>query len=132
MINGMRYLGIDYGMRRIGLATADGDTRIAVPQSALKCKNDAQAIDEITSVVKKEEIEKIIIGLPLGLDGRKSEMSAQAISFGEKLRAASGLPVEFENEMLTSRMAHDAGMRGSNIDASSAAIILQSYLDKKR
>ncbi|MEK7082405.1 MAG: Holliday junction resolvase RuvX [Patescibacteria group bacterium] len=126
----MRYLGIDYGLRRIGMAVADAETGVAVPRGVIVRAGDAEAIGKIKALVIKERIEKIVVGAPLGLDGVDTEISRAARAFGENLGVASGVPVEFENEMLTTRMATNAGVRKEDVDASAAAIILQSYLDK--
>lgn len=125
-------MGIDYGTKRIGTAIADGETGIAVPRGVILCVSDAQAIEEIKTLVKEERIEKIIIGLPLGHEGGETDISRAARSFGEKLRNATGVPIAFENEIFTSRMADHTGVAKDKIDASSAAIILQSYLDKQK
>jgi len=127
----MRYLGIDYGLRRIGFAIADEDVRVAVPRGAVLRTDDAQAIGELLSLARKERIEKIIVGLPMGLDGRETEISSSVRVFGDELGVESGLPVEFENEALTTRMAAASGASGEHKDQSAAAIILQSYLDKE-
>ena len=125
----MRYIGIDYGARRIGWATADGETRIAVPRGVILRENDSQAIGEIAAVLKSESIEGIIIGVPLGHDGRETDESREVRAFADKLKEKINVPIEFENEMFTTRMAAHEGVKKENADASSAAIILQSYLD---
>lgn len=127
----MRYLGIDYGMRRIGVAVAESETRIAMPRGVIVRAGDARVIADIASMVKKELIEKIVVGLPLALDGQETAMSRAARAFGEQLGAAIGIPVEFENEIFTTRMAEHEGVKKQHVDAASAAIILQSYLDKQ-
>lgn len=128
----MRYVGIDYGEKRIGVAAADGETGIAVPRGVILRENDAQAIKETTSFIMREQIGRIIIGLPLGHDGAETDMSRAARAFGDTLGAAVGLPVEFENEIFTTRMAAHEGVPKDSLDSSSAAIILQSYLDKQK
>jgi putative Holliday junction resolvase len=126
----MRYMGIDYGLRRIGVAVADGETGIAIARSTIVRQDDAQAIREAAAAIRDEKIDAVIVGIALDSAGRNTAMSDAARVFGEALGTGAGVPVFFENEMLTSRMAHGAGMRGDAIDASSAAIILQSFLDK--
>ncbi len=126
----MRYLGIDYGKKRIGIAVADSEIGIAVPHGTILRQSDNQAIDEIKSLVREERIGRIVVGLPLGLDGKETKMSRAAGEFRRRLDVATGVPVEFENEIFTTRMANHEGVRKEHTDASSAAIILQSYLDK--
>lgn len=127
----MRYVGIDYGEKLIGMAVADGEMMVATPRGVIMRSSDAQAISDIASMARKEQVGKIVIGVPLGHEGGETDISRAARAFGEKLRGAVGVPVEFENEIFTSRMAHHAGVAKENIDAASAAIILQSYLDKQ-
>ena len=126
----MRYLGVDYGWVRIGVAVGDEEMRIATPREVILRQNDAQAIGEIALVVKRDGIERIIMGLPLGHDGSETDESREVRAFAKKLREKINLPVEFENEIFTTRMTKHEGVKNENVDAASAAIILQSYLDK--
>ena len=128
----MRYLGVDYGLRRIGLATADEETKIAVPLRTLVRDSDAGALVELRALVQNEKIGQVVIGMPLGMDGNSTEMSGVVRAFVVKLQAATEVPVEYENEILTTRMVTHEGVRAQDVDAASAAIILQSYLDKRR
>lgn len=127
----MRYLGIDYGMRRMGMAVADEETMIATPRGVILRNDDAQAIRAIGAIIAEEKIEQVIVGLPLWHDGAETQASREAREFAEKLKQATGAILEFENEMFTSRMANHAGVKKNWIDAASAAIILQSYLDRR-
>jgi len=125
----MRYVGIDYGGRRIGVAQSDADGAMAFPLRTIEyCvrKDAIAALKEICGV----EIAALIVGLPIGLDGKETDETREVRQFAADIAKAVASPIYFENEMLTSRMARTAGMRGGDIDASSAAIILQSYLDK--
>ena len=126
----MRYLGIDYGRARMGVAVGDEETRIAIPRGVILRENDAGAIAEIRVVIEWERIKKIIMGLPLAHDGVETDESRAARAFAKKLQEKINLPVEFENEIFTTRMAKHEGVKKENRDAASAAIILQSYLDK--
>lgn len=126
----MRYLGVDHGKKRIGTAVADGEIGVATPRGVILRASDTQAIEEMKHLIRAERIEKIVVGLPLGLNGKETEMSRSAEEFGRRLAAETGMPVEFENEILTTRMAGYDGVGKETIDASAAAIILQSYLDK--
>lgn len=125
----MRYLGIDYGARRIGIARSDADGRIAFPERTITYRVKKQAIAELKKMCDAE-IGAVVIGMPLGLDGKETDETREARAFAAFLARMIRQPIYFENEMLTSRMSYDAGMRGASLDASSAALILQSYLDK--
>lgn len=124
----MRYLGIDHGEKRVGIAISDDEGKIAFPRKTVVPKD---AIKEIKSVVKKEGIGKIIIGLPLSLGNKDTEQTKIVRRFAEKLHTSLTIPVEFENEVFTTRMAENAGVKKKNADAAATAIILQSYLDKQ-
>lgn len=126
----MRYLGIDYGKKRMGLALSDEEGNIAFPRTQLTTYNIQLTTKIISDIIKKEGIEKIIVGLPVTFGGKESAQTAEARAFGEKMREALKVPIEFENEMLTTKMALKGGVAKSKVDAASAAILLQSYLDK--
>lgn len=128
----MRYLGIDYGSRRIGLALSDEEGRIAFPRHTLQRLSDAQAVRKIAALVKKERIGTVVVGLPWGLDGNDTDQTRAARSFGEKLGRALVIPIAYENEMFTTRMAHASGADKKHVHESSAALILQSFLDKRK
>ena len=119
----MRFLGIDYGEKRIGLAISDEDGKIAFPYGVVG------SFSKIISLAKKEKINKIIIGLPISFSGQESAQALKIRRFAEALQKKVKLPIEFENEVLTTKIA-SYGSKRDKIDASSAAIILQSYLDK--
>lgn len=127
----MKYLGIDYGRKRMGLAVSDEEGRIAFPRMQFTTYNFLHTVKTLSDIVKKDLVEKIIVGLPVTFGGKESAQTVEARAFGEKLKKAIQLPIEFENEMLTTKMAIRGGIAKSKVDASSAAIILQSYLDRE-
>lgn len=125
----MKYLGIDFGLRRIGLATSEGS--ISAPLKILEVKNFHDGLEKIEEVIKKEGIEKIIIGLPEGKMG-------QTVKGFVKSLEKKGFEVEVADETLSSKKALESAIilnasqkkRRFNDDLS-AAIILQDYLDNK-
>lgn len=120
----MRYLGIDYGAKRIGLALSDSEGSIAFPHATVG------SVEEIVEVISREGVERVIIGLPLTLHGKESGESARVRQFVSGLSRRVQLPVEFENEVLTTKIAEQHTPR-KKADASAAALILQAYLDKR-
>lgn len=122
-----RYLGIDWGEKRIGLALGDDETGIATPCGVV------DSVAGILDLTKEEEIDKIIIGLPVKMSGAKNETSPAFDKFVKYLRDNSGVPVEFMDERLTSKAA-DAlpGTKKTKAarDSIAAMLILQAYLDK--
>ena len=121
----MIYLGIDYGEKRIGLAKAESETKIATPLRTIK--NEENILDELKSILEEEEIEEIILGIPVSFDGQENKFAAGIREFGELLKRKLSKQVHFQNEMLTSKQSRKDGV--GDIDASSAALILQSFLD---
>lgn len=128
----MKYLGIDYGEKRIGIAVSDPEAKIAFPLKTVSAGSEKNAIQELAVLIRKEKINKIIMGLPRAADGNDTPISLKVRAFAHKLHEELMLPVEFENELLTSRLAEQAGVKKQNIDQASAALILQSYLDKQQ
>ena len=127
----MRHLGIDYGAKRIGIAVSDQGGKIAFPKKVIFNRGNKRVMEEIGALLKEESISKIIIGLPISLDGSESEQTKEVRKFSGDLSKRTALNIEFENEMLTTRMAKQAGVSKEHLDESSAALILQSYLDKQ-
>lgn len=127
----MRILGIDFGIKKIGLAISEG--QLAEPYRIIRIRNQELGIRKIKNICLKEKVEKIIIGISEGL------MAEQTLDFGYQLRKVTGLPVEFEDETLTSEEAKNLLIkigkpkkkRQKQIDAISAALILQNYLDRQ-
>lgn len=127
----MRYLGIDYGRVRIGVARSDEEGTMAFPDRVISGRDESAAIVEIQNIASLAQARGIVIGLPLGLSGQETETARRARGFAEKVGKSLRLPVYLENEIFTSRMADHEGVAKDKIDAASAAIILQSYLDRK-
>ncbi|OHA02964.1 MAG: hypothetical protein A3J58_01965 [Candidatus Sungbacteria bacterium RIFCSPHIGHO2_02_FULL_52_23] len=126
----MRYLGIDYGLRRIGVAVSDKEGRIAFPHSTIRREGDEDALQEIAALAKRENAEALVMGVPLAFSGDETEVSVAARAFGARLKGVADMPIFFENEVLTTRMARASGADTEHKDQSAAAIILQSYLDR--
>ncbi|KKQ42285.1 MAG: hypothetical protein US71_C0005G0020 [Parcubacteria group bacterium GW2011_GWD2_38_12] len=124
----MRYLGIDYGDKRIGIALSDERGVFAFPFSTIE--NDKKVINSIKKICSEQEVEKIIVGLPLSFSMQETEQTQKVKEFAQKLGKGVDLPIEFENEILTSKMAGKQGVGKQNIDESSAALILQGWLDR--
>ncbi|MBI2038716.1 MAG: Holliday junction resolvase RuvX [Candidatus Niyogibacteria bacterium] len=129
----MRILGIDYGTKKLGFALSDEGLAIAFPKIVLP--NDWPELKKfIGRFVADEGVSEIVIGLPVGLDGKETELSAEVRAFAQNLEKEFGLPVHFENEAYSSAAVRTATgeMQPKNIDAASAAVILQSFLDRRK
>lgn len=124
----MKILGIDYGSKRTGIAMADTKTGMAFPKEVLK--SDANMLYTINLLCQKEGIEKIVLGESKDLGGKDNAIAKEIAIFKTNLESQTGVAVVYEPEFYSSAQA--ARVQGENdmIDASAAAIILQSYLDK--
>lgn len=123
----MRYLGLDYGSSRVGVAVSDEDGVIAFPREVLRQED---AIPRLKKIIETEHIGLVVIGLPRSMDGRKTPQTEEVENFAGQLKQELSIPIEFEDEMLTTRIAEKNSTKEMS-DASAAAIILQSYLDRR-
>ncbi len=126
----MRYLGIDYGAKRVGIALTDEEGTMAFPHATLS--NDGTLLEEVTRICHEFNIGTIVIGESRQLNGEPNQIQRAIERFCEKLKKNLKLPVEFEPEFMTSRQAAHIQGETEMLDASAAAIILQSFLNKRR
>jgi putative Holliday junction resolvase len=120
-----KYLGIDWGEKRIGLALADEETCLALPFKTVATLN------ELLEVIKEEEIDEIVLGSPRKMNGDVAN-NPLWLSFVEELKAKGGKPVNFLDERLSSLAADALGGEKKEVasrDEIAATIILQDYLD---
>ncbi|MBR6524202.1 MAG: Holliday junction resolvase RuvX [Clostridia bacterium] len=136
----MKYIGIDYGKARIGVAKSDALGFLASPIGTIHEKNFRIQLDKVCEIIESEKPDKIIFGLPKNMDGTEGESAELIHEFSGKLSDRTGVPCELVDERLSTVSAHkilnDVNMSGSKkrrdvVDTISAVIILQSYLDKK-
>ena len=136
----MKILGIDYGDVRVGLAVSDITEFLASGIGNVKITGMNNAVQLVCEKIKEHGCEKIVLGLPVNMNGSHGEKAEKIRVFGDKLKEASGLDVEYVDERLTTVMAHgfmnETGTHGKkrkeSVDTLSAQIILQNYLDSKR
>ena len=134
----MKILGIDYGDRKIGLAISDENQHLASRLLTLENRSIGNTIEDIKEIIREKEIEKIIIGIPVGLKA-ESEQGKKTKKFINDLLEKINITVETMNEVFTSKMAEEnllnAGIKRENfrevIDQEAARIILQDHLDSK-
>ena len=135
-----RILAIDYGRKRTGLAVSDP---LGIFASPLETVHPAKLIEYLKKYAESEGIKCFVVGAPMNLNGAESEAMKDIKAFLPVLKKAfPNIPIEMEDERFTSVLAHramiDGGMKysdrrdKSNVDKISAAIILQSWMDKKQ
>ena len=134
----MRFLGIDHGSHRIGLAYGD-EMGVATPQPAIASDDVSKQWVGIASVIKERRITEVVVGHPLNMDGSSGPKALEVEVFAQRLRTEFGLPVHLVDERLTSYEAESTippskrrALRKSGlIDSRAATIILQDYLDTR-
>jgi putative holliday junction resolvase len=146
-------LAVDYGRARIGLALADLETHMPQPLSTMERINRNEDMRRLRELVRERGVKRIVVGLPLRLDGTHSEMAEEVERFAQRVRKQIGVPVELVDERLTSweaerlleevqgRFIHDEKLTGRkkrnnvqakmSVDAVAAAVILKEYLDRQ-
>jgi len=139
----MRVLGIDFGERRVGLAITDASATLARPLRTLRRKTSApqlvaDLLAEIDQLIQEDGLARIVIGLPLRLDGSPTGLTERVRALAVTVAARTHVPVVLQDERLTSREAEqrlalrepDWRKRKAKLDAAAAAVILQDYLDE--
>lgn len=129
----MKHLGIDYGEKRIGLAISDDDGRQALPKTTIVGMSQSEVLKLLRDFVVEEHIEKIIVGLPVGLSGEETGQTEEVRRFVEKLRNHVEVPVQTFDERMTSEMAKGMlkGADSAKEDQVAAQIFLQDFLDQQ-
>jgi putative Holliday junction resolvase len=133
-----RFIAIDHGTKRIGLAFGDDEAKIAMPITTVAaCKNAADTLAAILKVAKEYEPDEYIVGLPINMDCSEGPQAKLTRSFGQKLAHATRCPVHFVDERLSSKAAR--GMLApaeltrkklkARVDRVAAQVILQCFLD---
>ena len=133
----VRYLGIDLGRARIGLALADDVLRAARPLKAVERRDETSDLGAIGTVAREYEVTQAVVGLPLNMDGTEGASARLARNFAPRLSSALGVPVDLFDERLSTFEAEDRlRSRGISardmkalVDAEAAAVILQGWLD---
>ncbi|MCI0477306.1 MAG: Holliday junction resolvase RuvX [Anaerolineales bacterium] len=135
----MKYLGLDIGDKRVGVACGDAQVRIATPLEVVtrvSIELDARALAKIA---RDYDAEQLIVGLPRNMDGTQGAQADAVIAYAEKIAQAIHLPLTFWDERLSTveatRRTHETGARGKksrrHLDAIAAAVILQDFLDSQ-
>ena len=131
-------LAFDYGTKHIGIAVGDTETRMAHALGAVEGAGSAARMAGIESIVREWRPDRLVVGLPLAMDGAEHEMTARSRRFARQLAARLGLPVDLADERLSSAAAEE-GLREAGrgarrhkqlVHGEAARIILQSYLDE--
>ncbi len=127
----MRYMGIDFGTKRIGIALSNESNEFALPHSVVK--NDARLMPTLEGLCAEYNVSTIVVGESKDFSGKDNPVMEHIREFiGQMSLEIPGVRIELEPEFLTSHQAHHIQGKTPLLDASSAAIILQSFLDKQK
>jgi putative holliday junction resolvase len=132
----LRFLGIDHGTRRIGLAYGD-DIGVATPLGAISADDAAKRWAGLAAVVKERRITEVVLGHPINMDGSSGPKALEVEAFARRIQSEFGLPVHLVDERLTSYEAEStippskrrAVRKTGLVDSRAATIILQDFLD---
>ena len=138
-------MALDVGDRRIGIALSDPTGLLATPFTAIdRLKSRLSDFDQILNLAKENEVQRIIVGMPISLSGEFGRQARSVQDFISKLSNLTDLPIEIVDERYSTlqaqRLLNESGSRPhrdrnqarGHLDASAAAVILQSYLDNKK
>lgn len=135
-----RVLAVDPGTRRVGIAVSDPTETVAQPLTSLPAEPAGTLVERLVELAREQEATRLVVGLPLRLDGSMGPEAKAARTLADRLRRASGMTVSLVDERLTSVAAERALLAGDLSrarrrrlsDQVAATLILQSYLDRKR
>jgi putative Holliday junction resolvase len=133
----VRALGIDFGLKRVGLAISDRSGILVSPYLTLERTTRDALFEAIIEIIRKEAVEAIVVGLPLSMDGEDTLTTRQARNFAQSLGRRTDLPIHLADERLTSAQAEEelnaADLRGTKrkmaLDSQAAVIILRTWLE---
>lgn len=133
-----RFLGLDYGEKRIGIALTDPLKIFSKPFTVIFNTGFENVLKELKNIVKSQNVNKIIVGLPLNLKGEDTKKTIEVREFTEKLQASIEVDIEFQDERYTSvdaeqslkESGHSIMESRQKVDAVAASLILRSYLNR--
>lgn len=130
----MRVLGLDYGRGRCGCAISDPSGTLVTPLPVVERPGERRGLEQLVALVGEREVRRVVVGLPLALDGHDTEQTRETRRFARRLarRLGEGVPVALHDERLTTRLAQrsarEAGGAAASEDSRAAAHMLESWL----
>jgi putative Holliday junction resolvase len=133
----MRFMGLDFGDKRIGIAVSDDQGQIAMPKDTLQRSGKVKYIERLAELADQENVGEILVGMPVSMDGSHGPQAQKVMRFVQRLRQRVEIPVVVWDERLTTVAAERILIEGNLsrsrrrrvIDKVAAAYMLQSYLD---
>jgi len=128
----VRVLALDYGSARCGCAVSDPTGTLATPIDPVARPATRKGFARVVDVVRTRDAERVVVGLPLSLNGRDSAQTKEARAFAARLQAAVDVPVELYDERFTTAIAARSGDRRTSEDSRAAAVLLEDWLARHR
>ncbi len=127
----MNILAIDYGTKRLGLAWSDTTLGVVLPYGVVEGDTLPRKITAFVNLLKKERIDKIVVGFPFGIDGKENKNTERVQKFVYELQKHITIPIDYQDERFSSYGADSMG-EGVSRDERSAMFILEGYLQKNK
>ena len=121
-------MGIDYGKKKIGIALTDEEGMMAFPKYVLQ--NDEKIFEKVQKIIEENNVEKVVLGKSLDYNMKPNPVMAEIRGFRRKLESRLGVKTDYEDEFLTTQESLRLQGQSELTDASAAALILKSYLEK--
>jgi putative Holliday junction resolvase len=135
-MDSIKILGIDFGTKRVGLALTDDEMIFAYTIPLIKIDPSTDLIAELKTIIEKNKVTEIVVGMPSGIDLKPTQMGEQVKEFIEELKLNFDLKISEWNEVMTTKSAlqntKSQKHKRKNLDSESARIILQEFLDYKK
>jgi putative Holliday junction resolvase len=124
----VRVLALDYGSARCGCALSDPTGTLATPIDPIERPATRRGFARVTDLVRDRGVERVVVGLPLGLSGADTAQTRETRAFADRLAAAIGVPVEMYDERFTTAIAARSGDARTSEDSRAAAVLLEDWL----
>ena len=136
----MRYLAIDHGQKRTGLAISDASETLVSPHAVIETASQQELVRRVAEIIRAEQIEAVVIGLPFNMDGSEGPRAQTVRQFASMLEIQANCPIILHDERLSSFEAYylsgDLNLtrkkKKKRLDAIAAAAILRSFIEQKR
>jgi putative transcription antitermination factor YqgF len=123
----VKVLALDYGAARTGVAVSDATGTIALPVGVVERAATGDGLAQLETIVREQDVERVVVGLPLTLRGEVGEQARETLAFVDALQSVLGVPIEMYDERFTTTLAAGTG-GGADEDARAAAYLLEGYL----
>jgi putative holliday junction resolvase len=124
----VRVLALDYGSARCGCALSDPTGTLATPIDPIERPATRRGFARLVDLVRDREVDRVVVGLPLGLSGADTAQTREARAFADRLAAAVAVPVEMYDERFTTAIAARSGDARTSEDSRAAAVLLEDWL----